>query len=602
MNVARFALVGTSCIAGGCQVDAPNDVGQVTAADSGTGTTGNSGASESSGGEGGDDSGGHDSTGETLEPVSYCCADDGSGITDCATGEVIVTCMESAACDPSSLQCVDGCEAARESQDSRGCDYHAVALPAANSRTCFAAYVSNDWFRAAKIGMTYGGKPVDLERSLVALSDDQDSPLVGLLDPEDGVAPGQSAAVLLTGACENIVDGARPSTSDGFLEGGVAPSFHLTSTMPVVMHQILPVDDVHGEISFLGASLLLATSSWDTAFVTFAAASGAAQGSPAPNIAIVAAQDGTQVTVTSAVGLEAGEGLPDVVDGTPAVFTLNAGERALFSQLEEGSAVVDATAPVGVFVGHTNGRFPGAGSDGGDHMEQMLPPVRSLGARYGAASVRRGADDEPVTWRLVGVVDDTELSWSNDVGGPATLQRGESAWVNHRDAFIVQAQDEAHPFYLFNYMSNADASPGLRQLLDWRQGGPELAVAVTPEQFLASYVLYADPQWETQLVAVRKHKDANNDDIAGAFDDVYLDCGGEGNDQAMVGWKPIGGADSDLESVRLWLPIHCLGRLRAYSDTPFGLHIWGVGNGVSYGVPAGMGLSSLNDVVVIPEG
>ena len=55
-----------------------------------------------------------------------------------------------------------------------------------------------------------------------------------------------------------------------------------------------------------------------------------------------------------------------------------------------------------------------------DHAEQMIPPVKALGSSYVGVMYRPRAVSETTTfWRVVGVVDGTQLTYSTAVGGPA---------------------------------------------------------------------------------------------------------------------------------------------------------------------------------------
>jgi hypothetical protein len=200
---------------------------------------------------------------------------------------------------------------------------------------------------------------------------------------------------------------------------------------------------------------------------------------------------------------------------------------------------------------------------------------------------------EPAIWRLVGVVDDTKLTWSVPVGGPDHLDQGESVEFITGDPFVVESQDADHPFLLVQYMSSSHWQPGLGGY-----GDPDMVIGVPPAQFLREYVFFADVTYpETNLVVVRTKVD-------GAFADVYLDCAGE-----LSGWKPVGDdyeytrvdlSTGDFQPVGLCTP----GRRHMRSSRPFGLWVWGWGTPntkkfsayVSYGYPGGMALQSINEV------
>src|SRR6185436_14717312 len=90
--------------------------------------------------------------------------------------------------------------------------------------------------------------------------------------------------------------------------------------------------------------------------------------------------------------------------------------------------------------------------------------------------------------------------------------------------FVVKSQDADHPFMLFSYMSGSQWQPGMDGF-----GDADFVISVPPEQYMSSYVFFADPTYpETNLVIVRA-KGKNG------FSDVTLDCAG-----VLGGWQPIG--------------------------------------------------------------
>lgn len=81
-----------------------------------------------------------------------------------------------------------------------------------------------------------------------------------------------------------------------------------------------------------------------------------------------------------------------------------------------------------------------------------------------------------------------------------------------------------------------------------------------------------------------------------------------GDDERVVlavtgfGWTDVSGTDPVAQQVLVRIPGSCSGTIRVRGPSPFGLHAWGLGEGISAGVPGGMGLDTLNDLVVLPEG
>jgi hypothetical protein len=237
-----------------------------------------------------------------------------------------------------------------------------------------------------------------------------------------------------------------------------------------------------------------------------------------------------------------------------------------------------------------------------DHGEQMIPPVSALGSEYVGVMYRPRVTGDKATWRLVGALDGTTLTYSSAVGGPATLSAGQVVTFVTDVPFDVKSQDSMHPFMMFTYMSGSTWT----QLSDTSgYGDPDMVLSVPPEQYMNNYVFFTDPTYpETNLVIVRRQNQ-----MAG-FDDVTLDCAG-----VLTGWQAVG----NYEWTRIDLIRHnfqgqngcTTGRHQISSATPFGLWVWGWGTpettptftaNVSYGYPGGMSLQQINQVIIPPTG
>jgi hypothetical protein len=297
--------------------------------------------------------------------------------------------------------------------------------------------------------------------------------------------------------------------------------------------------------------------------------------------------------------VQGGNGIPGGAANQKLTITLNKGQHAQISQptFLTGS-VLQSDKPVGFMAGHVCALIP-KGVYYCDHSEQMIPPVQALGSEYVGVQYRPRAQ-EPAIWRMIGAVDGTKLTWSTNVGGPATLKLGQIVEFNSSTPFVVSSQDKDHPFILFQHMSGSQ----------WQQGGPGLkdhgdsdsVLSVPTQQYLRDYVFFADPSYpETNLVVVRaKGSDAK-------FADVTLDCAGK-----LTGWKPVGNYEwtrVDLITGDFQPVGKCsTGRHTIKSDSPFGLWVWGWGTpktsfftaNVSYGYPGGMNVTPINNVVIIP--
>lgn len=575
---------------------------------SGTGGTGASGGATSGGGgatsggggaTGGSETGGMPvvSLGGTSGGCGAGCSEDGRAIV-CASG-ALETCSETETCtvDPGTqlASCVDACDAAVRTKQSIGCEYYATMMDTIAREGCFAAFVANTWSAPAHLTVEYEGQELDVEAFTRIPSGAGPDLTYQPFDPEAGLAPGEVAILLLSGPTGTVqfpavaCPVATAIPTGVILSGtGIGHSFRVTSDVPVVAYQMNPYGGAGTTVT--GASLLLPTSVWDGNYV-MASAFGNTASSPSLNV--IAREDATTVTIVPVVPVVGGGGIPASPANVPFDITLQRGEHAQISQADLTGSVLSADHPVGFMAGHQCMYIPDEVL-ACDHGEQMVPPVAALGSEYvGVMHRQRGT--EPALWRLIGAVDGTALSWSSDVGGPATLELGEIAMFTTSEAFVVKSQDESHPFLLFAHMvgSNYDESipPGT--------GDPDSVLGVPPQQFLTRYVFFADPTYpETNLVVVRSKLD-------GAFAEVTLDCRGELTDWTAVGeyeWTRVDLVTGNFESVA-----GCsTGRHVMESENPFGLWVWGWGStqtemqtsGVSYGYPGGMNVEPINPVVV----
>jgi len=288
----------------------------------------------------------------------------------------------------------------------------------------------------------------------------------------------------------------------------------------------------------------------------------------------------------------------------PYTFTLDKGQQAQFTQQDDlTGTVVQSNKPIGFMAGHPCMRTP-VGVGYCDHGEQMLPPVQALGNEYVGVMFRPRVEGDTAIWRVVGVVDGTELAYSTSVGGPAAIGAGETADFATTEPFIVRSQDTAHPFMLFVYMSGSQwGAEHDGPLLDTKgYGDADFVLGVPPQQYNDNYVFFADPTYpETNLVIVRARDDH------GSFADVTLDCAG-----ALQGWHAVGDYEwtrADLTEFEFESVGKCsTGRHEIHSTGPFGLWVWGWGTpvttqytaNVSYGYPGGMNVTPINSVVVVP--
>jgi hypothetical protein len=523
------------------------------------------------------------------------CSIDYRDVIDCH-GNIAVKCGDGEACDPSTLKCNNACDVASSNKQSIGCDYYSVLLKQQSEGRCFAAIVSNTWKAPAKLVVDYDG--VSLNPSLFAWHPKGSGPSLTYspYDANVGIPAGDVAILFLSGTTgsANAQCPKNSAVMSGVSRAGTnkGEGFHIRTDVPVVAYQINPYGG--GAAAVTGSSLLLPTSAWDTNYIAVNAAGSTSAGKATLNI--IAHQDNTTVEMLPVKAILAGTGLPAGAQGAKYTFALNAGEHAQFVQANElTGSVVKSTKPVGLFAGHECMNVPSTVSYC-DHGEQMIPPVQAMGSEY-VGVMYRPRKTEPAIWRLIGAMPGTQLTWSSNVGGPATLNAGQVVEFETAEPFVVKAQDSSHPFLLLTYMSGSDWKPGMSG-----HGDPEVVLSVPPQQYLSRYVFFADPTYpEGNLVVVRKKNGA------GQFAEVSLDCAGK-----LAGWQAIGDYEwtrTDLITGAFQNVGTCSsGRHEMTSTAPFGLWVWGWGtpltstftSNVSYGYPAGMNVQPINQLVIEP--
>jgi hypothetical protein len=554
-----------------------------------------------------DDDDDDDAIDAARPPACPSCSADLGGVVDCDGN--LTACPVEQACSPATGACQDPCQAAEANHSSVGCEYYAVDMDAAMGPpldACYTVFVANVSRAPVHMQMEWNGAPIDLGRWARLPTGPGASLASGPFDPVAGLPPGQVAIVFLAYApsgippfggnvaCPAAIGGAAIGGDAQIPGTGLGKAFHLTTDQPVVAYQMLPYGG--GAAAATGASLLLPTSAWGDNYVAISA-----YDQPAPPITlgmgpsynIVAKEDGTEVTIRPARAIMGGGGLPAGTAGQPYTFTLNKGQYAQFTQTPGISgSPIEASRPIGVFGGD---QIMSIDRCCGDHGEQMIAPVRALGAEYVAAphGDRKPAGADPRNFRIMGAVDGTQLTYDPPGVGPATVELGQIQEIRTGAPFTVRSQDLDHPFMMFTYMSGAgEAGEG-----GW--GDPDFVRLVPPLQYLRHYVFFTDPTYPfTVLTVVRGKQD-------GAFHDVELDCLG-----AIGGWQPVGTA-GEYELAYVKLVDHfanqgeCNNGVHTMdSPAPFGVWVWGWGSEdtrtgwVSYGYPAGEAVQPINDIIV----
>jgi hypothetical protein len=581
----------------------------------------------------------------------YCDPNDPDHVYKCGT--ITYDCSSLEQCETvgeSGAKCVNPCVDTLGQDTSNGCDFYAVQMDATPDSTgvCYAVFIVNQWKTGepARLEVSLGATPYS-SAELAAFARIPQGKGTGItyapFDPRAGLAKDQIAILFLSRDPDGLNDpnptdprrlascpaGVTPAVvGDAALHGtGIGKAFRIKSNVPVVAYQILPYGG--GSARITGATLLLPTNVWGDNYVVanaYQAPTMFMEDRAGPTTVIIGKEDGTNVTIKPTTPILPGGGLHGSATNVSTTYTVNAGQYLQFTQpIELTGTAIQADRPVAVIGGSTLVDIPTTKLRA-DGAHQMLPPVGALGSVYLGVRYRnrRNRGEESVPWRLVGVVDGTQLTFDPpQPGGPTAIDARQLLEFNATGPFVVRSQDANHPFYFAQYMTGGQAfSTGPNTVPDDGEGDPEFVNVITPPQYLSRYTFFTDPTYpETNLVVTRVR-----DTSAGQMPDVTLDCIG-----LLSGWQPVG-TDGRFEFTRVDLQtgnfqavgacdngVHVLTSTLpgdGGNSTPFvGLTVWGWGNPltypptdneanplftrwVSYGYPAGANITKLSSVVL----
>jgi hypothetical protein len=419
------------------------------------------------------------------------CSSDLHAVVDC-NGTVLKTCPPDQACGAGG-QCVAACDGARDNKSSIGCDYWVWPpdiIPEGHG-ACFAAYVANTWTDPVTITLERGGQTLDVAKAARIPSGSGQSITYAPL-PNGQLPPGQVAIVFLNrfgNVLTSCPNGVTPAYSAGYaatLGTGIGTGIHLTTSRPVVVYDIFPYGG--GQSAATSATLLLPTSAWDTNYVgvnAYRKSTVVAEAQPA--MAIMAQEDGTDVTISPTAAIVGGPGVPGTGKGVPRTYSLQRGQYLQLTQdVELSGSAIQSNKPVGLWAGASCLNID-VGESACDSAHQQIPPVKALGREYVGVRYRnRTKADETPPWRIIGAVDGTQLSWepSPPPGAPLSINQGQVFEFRSAGGFVVRSQDDKHPFYLSAHMTGGGSFGGT--------GDPEFVNVIPPEQYLASYVFFTD--------------------------------------------------------------------------------------------------------------
>ncbi len=280
-----------------------------------------------------------------------------------------------------------------------------------------------------------------------------------------------------------------------------AKAYKITTIAPVALYQFNPLDN---ETVFSNdGSLLIPRHTFDTEYYAMTWQTLERR----PNnqdfngyTAVVAWQDGTEVTVTPTCDVLAGQGQPAIAADTPTVFTLNAfdvlnleatGTGDLTGTHVEVTGGTDAT--VGVFAGHeaiTIASKPG--NCCADHIEEMMFPTSTWGSEYAIAHSKVRVDESDIL-RIMGQKANTNITISSGATC-ATLGAGEFCEIEISTDVEISSTEPVLIGHYLKSVLDTDTGEG--------NGDPSLALAVPVEQFRSTYSFLVPAEYAEQYISV----------------------------------------------------------------------------------------------------
>lgn len=227
-----------------------------------------------------------------------------------------------------------------------------------------------------------------------------------------------------------IIEGADDNSS-GSSAINVGGAYRITSDVPIAAYQASIAQYTSD------ASLLIPTNSWDTEYAVV----GYDGISPqyGEYVVVVAAEDGTEVTVTPSQPIVGGGGVPAIAAGDTETITLDQGDTAVLnsngsngnSDASLTGTLVSATAPVGVFTGTECSDVPG-NANYCDHLEEMQTPTNTASNTVVASRMPpRSTTVENAIWQIY-AIEAAEITFDALPGvtglpaAPLSLNAGES--------------------------------------------------------------------------------------------------------------------------------------------------------------------------------
>ena len=293
-------------------------------------------------------------------------------------------------------------------------------------------------------------------------------------------------------------------------------------------------------------------------------------------VKVVGTEDQTTVRITMPVNTVDVDG-HSVAAGQERSVLLQRGEVLALNQRTEYSltgTAISADKPVAVLAGEFCANVP-VRVRWCDHLNEMIPPISSLGTSYLLVPTERGLVGD--IFRVVAGYDDTVVKRN---GSSYRLDRGEFL------EYLVDSPERiesSHPVLVMQYMRGSTIAEN--------PGDPSMMLVVPTAQFRSRYqfATLEAPATPPRTDADIRMKDnyANVVIPSGAI--ATLKLNGEAVDSGA--FHPIPGTIYSYAKLPVALGSHSI-----EAALGFGLYVYGLGEDESYAYPGGMELTNINDL------
>jgi hypothetical protein len=366
--------------------------------------------------------------------------------------------------------------------------------------------------------------------------------------------------------------------------GTTKAAYKITSTAPIVAYQFNPLDDV--DVFSNDASMLIPRAGYDTRYIAVSFPTLTRRGPSTPGrdhyngfVTIVAAEDGTEISVTPTGDTVAGPGMPAIAAGVTQTFTLDAFDvlnldaaPGIDPFTNDGLNGADLTGtliqstngkPIGVFGGHEAAKISAPGANCcADHLEEMLFPTSTWGKEF-AIHRTKPRGNFPDALRIVASINGTQVTITPPptAGSCPILAAGGFCDVQIMQPTEITTSDPVTVAHLL--MSTVVGNSGI--------GDPSLGIVPPVEQHRTDYKFLAPMQYTEQYVSL----------VAQAGDVVTLDG------VTVTNWTPFG-----TGRVAAWVPIGA-GAHRVDCPLTCSVEVYGWSLAVSYLFAGGLDLKPI---------